>query len=163
MSDSRTDAAHLLVIGIGNNGRADDGLGWALADRLAQLNLPNVDIEYRYQLQVEDALLVCNYPVVVFADASHEALVDGFELKPCYAATHYFFSSHMQSPETILYLAKELLNHKPEAYTLAMAGTNWELSTQLTAEAYSNLQAAFSQFCKHFMFSVNPKSLNISQ
>jgi hypothetical protein len=69
----------------------------------------------------------------------------------------------MQSPETILYLAKELLNHKPEAYTLAMAGTNWELSTQLTAEAYSNLQAAFSQFCKHFMFSVNPKSLNISQ
>ena len=43
-----------IILGIGNNGRQDDGLGWAFLDFLEEQNT-TIDLEYRYQLQIEDA------------------------------------------------------------------------------------------------------------
>ena len=45
--------ARRLIIGIGNSGRADDGLGWAYLDAIASLDLEEIDTEYKYQLQIE--------------------------------------------------------------------------------------------------------------
>jgi hypothetical protein len=111
-----------------------------------------IDCEFRYQLQVEDVLLVCRYDKVVFADASHTAIEEGFEIKPIQPARHYFFSSHMQSPETILYLAKELYSKTPEAYTLAISGQNWGLGTVLSMTAQENLKKALNFFKSGFIF-----------
>ena len=58
-----------IVIGIGNNGRQDDGLGWMFLDFLDEQNA-NIDLEYRYQLQIEDADLISNYDTVIFVDAT---------------------------------------------------------------------------------------------
>jgi hydrogenase maturation protease len=146
MSESRTDKGRILLIGIGNTGRGDDGLGWCFADRLGELGLDGMDIEYRYQLQVEDALMVAEYPVVIFADASHEPMEEGFALRPCTPAAHYFYSSHMQSPETILYLSRALYQHEPLAYTMAIAGHAWELGTELSPTAQHNLGKASLYF-----------------
>lgn len=148
MKNTRTDASRLLLIGIGNSGRKDDGLGWKFTELVQSMQFPSLDIEYRYQLQVEDVLLVCQYDKVIFADASHGKLQDGVELKPCNAARHYFFSSHLQSPETILYLAKELYNKMPEAYTLAIEGKEWGIGTNISKEATINLQRAVAYFEK---------------
>ena len=57
-----------LVIGIGNKGRNDDGLGWNFAAFIEQMRLPKVSIEYRYQLQIEDAYLISQYERIFFAD-----------------------------------------------------------------------------------------------
>jgi hydrogenase maturation protease len=157
MNDLNRDKADILLIGIGNTGRSDDGLGWQLADRLVDMGLPGMDIEYRYQLQVEDALMVCDYRVVIFADASKEVLEEGFALKPCTPSAHYFYSSHMQSPETILYLAQALYQHQPEAYTLAIAGEEWELGSQLSEAATHNLEKSLVHFLEAWPTLLKPQ------
>ena len=52
----------------------------------------------------------------------------------------------MQSPETILYLSKELYNKEPEAFVLAISGNQWGLGTCLSQKAENNLQKAFLFF-----------------
>ncbi len=158
MKNIKTDKADILLIAIGNSGRRDDGLGWEFADRVSRSCGSLIDCEYRYQLQIEDAVMVSRYDTVIFADASHSELKEGFELQPCIAAHHYFFSSHMQSPETILYLAKELYNKTPEAYTLAITGYNWGLGNTLSKEAEPNLQKAISFFEKKFIPAVGNRA-----
>ncbi|MBI5371951.1 MAG: hydrogenase maturation protease [Sphingobacteriales bacterium] len=151
MKNSRTEKANILLIGIGNSGRKDDGLGWKFTELLSRTGWSSADCEFRYQLQVEDVLLVCRYDKVIFVDASHTGLEEGFELKPCTAAPHYYYSSHMQSPETILYLAKELYNKEPEAWTLAISGHKWGLGTCLSHEAEQNLRKARIYFEKKWI------------
>ncbi|HSK13414.1 MAG TPA: hypothetical protein VK907_09375, partial [Phnomibacter sp.] len=97
-----------LVLCIGNASRGDDAIGWLIGDWLRSQDLHDLTVEYRYQLQVEDAALVQQFSRVLFVDAINEGLENGFELSPCLPAAHYFFSSHRQSPETILYLSERL-------------------------------------------------------
>ncbi len=155
MKNLKTDLQRILLIGIGNCGRGDDGLGWKFTDLIGQKGYHWIDLEYRYQLQIEDTELINNYDTVIFADASHTALKDGFEIRPCATANHYFFSSHMQSPETILYLANNLYNKYPHAYTLAIAGQDWELKTSLSKKAKKNLQLAIAFFNTEFLSTIH--------
>ena len=150
MSDLNTDIKKILVIGIGNCGRHDDGLGWKFTDMISKHSQGKVDSEYRYQLQVEDSVLVSKYDTVIFADASHSKLKQGFEIHRCRAATHYFYSSHMQTPETILYLAKELYNKIPKSFIVAIKGHIWGLGTTLSRVAEKNLEKAVLSFEKEF-------------
>ena len=97
MKKLKTDFNKLLLIGIGNSGRGDDGLGWKFTDLISEKNYHWIDLEYRYQLQIEDTELINNYDTIVFVDASHTVLKDGFEIlikcssrkKP--AGSFYFF------------------------------------------------------------------------
>ena len=47
-----------LLIGYGNPGRGDDGLGPAFARRIAARGLPGVTVEIDYQLTVDHALMI---------------------------------------------------------------------------------------------------------
>lgn len=144
-----------LLLAIGNCGREDDGLGWKFADHFQDMNIDTVDIEYRYQLQVEDAELISDYATVIFIDATHKKLKEGFEINPCKAAGHFFYSSHMQSPEAVLYLANDLYDKFPQAYTLVIAGHEWELKTALSSKAKKNLEAAFTFFIHEFLPTIH--------
>ena len=59
----------ILLIGYGNPGRSDDGLGPALAAQIAALGLAGVTVDIDYQLTVDHAALIATQDVVVFADA----------------------------------------------------------------------------------------------
>jgi hydrogenase maturation protease len=157
MKNLRTDPCRVLIIGIGNSGRGDDGLGWKFVEKLQCSGFEFLDFEYRYQLQIEDATLIGSYDFVIFVDASHVKLSNGFEIKTCIGANHYFFSSHMQSPEVILYLANILYYRSPKAYTLAISGRDWELKTSLSEEAEKNLESALSFFAKEFLQTIQVK------
>ena len=65
MNESGTDRKTLLI-GIGNSGRSDDALGWKFVDEFADYDYL-FDLEYRYQLQIEDSELVSRYKKVIFA------------------------------------------------------------------------------------------------
>ena len=68
----------VLVFGIGNPGRQDDGLGPALVEQAEKLlpgqlsSASNLQIDYdaNYQLNVEDAETISAYDLVYFVDAS---------------------------------------------------------------------------------------------
>lgn len=158
MKNLKTETGKILLVGIGNCGRGDDGLGWKFAELVQCAVNKLVDIEYRYQLQIEDAILISQYDTVIFVDASQAELTDGFEIKPCIAAGHYFYSSHMQSPETILYLANVLYNKSPETYIIGIAGNYWELKTSLSKEAERNLNSAYNFFIGDFLSSIRHRA-----
>jgi len=134
----------VLLVGFGNPGRLDDGLGPALAERIALDDLPGVTVEADYQLTIEDAAEVARYDIVVFADAD-TAGPEPFWVKRIGASDddHLSFSSHSVSPVGVLTLAKRLFNAEPEAYLLGIRGYEFdEFGEGLTDKARANLAEA---------------------
>lgn len=135
----------LLVIGIGNCGRADDGLGWAFLEQLEAEN-GEADIAYRYQLQIEDAELISRHSAVLFVDATEEVLPAGFEWRECPPKSRFDYSSHALAPETITGLCQQLYNATPQAHVLAIQGIEWGLREGLSPEGRQNLLKALAFF-----------------
>ncbi len=134
-----------LLIGIGNYGRSDDALGWEFADVFASHD-DLFDIEYRYQLQVEDAELITQYDEVIFVDASQESLHGGFSYYECKPAMNASFTTHKLEPEMVLWLADDLYGHQPRAHVMAIEGKTWELSQGMSDTARDNLVNAIAFF-----------------
>ena len=59
----------MLLIGIGNCSRRDDGLGWAFLDKLKKKMPTGVELIYKYQLNIEDAEMISKTDTVIFIDA----------------------------------------------------------------------------------------------
>jgi hydrogenase maturation protease len=137
----------VLFIGVGNTSRGDDALGWDFVSK-AKVFFPDADLEYKYQLQVEDSELFSWYNTIIIGDASHEEHPDGFEFKSCQAAPHYYFSSHAQHPDTVLHLTHEIFKVYPSVYVMAISGYQWDLSEGLSNLALQNLNNALSYFKK---------------
>ena len=142
----------LALIGIGNSGRKDDGLGWAFLDQLAQKN-PPADLHYRYQLQIEDAELIARYEQVIFIDAHRGELQGGYSLSPLQPSPVAGFTTHQLSPGALLYLCENLYQSHPEAQVLAIAGQDWGLGLGLSAAARQNLRRALQIVTDGFGFS----------
>jgi hydrogenase maturation protease len=118
-----TDLANdILVIGYGNPGRQDDGLGPALAEALEQLRLPDVTVDSDYQLTVEHAEMASRHRVVVFADATTEQqqAFTWSQVEP--GAAGIRFTSHHLAPADVLALARDLFGANPAGYVLAIRG-----------------------------------------
>ena len=134
-----------LVIGIGNSGRSDDGLGWAFLDALEARGFPG-EITYRYQLQIEDAEFIADHPNIIFVDASHEELPHGYQWQKCKPSGNFSFSTHELSPETIVNLCEHVYGLNPNVYVLAIQGFEWELREGLSGRAVRNLSLALQDF-----------------
>ena len=152
MSVSRTAAARpdlgpgSVLFGIGNNGRSDDGLGWAFLDAVQQRPGFEGSAEYRYQLQVEDALLASRMKQVIFVDSSRTELPDGFRWKPCTAAEDFEFTTHVLPPRAIMHYCHELYGKQPRAHILEIQGYCWDLQLGMSDAAKANLAAALAFF-----------------
>jgi hydrogenase maturation protease len=133
----------VLVIGFGNPGRGDDGLGPALAARLEAMNLPGVTVESDYQLSIEHAALAAEHDAVVFADAALDA-GESFYFRSLKAA-HLppRFTSHGISPAEVLYLAEACYRSSPAGYLLGIRAYDMDdFREGLTSVAESNLELA---------------------
>lgn len=141
-----------LLIGIGNDGRSDDALGWKFLDALTDWG--NIyDFEYRYQLQIEDAELIFNYKQVIFIDACHQQLENGFSFYSCNPAPTSSFTTHQLNPETVLWLAGELFGDPPAGYVMAISGIHWKLHNGLSNKAKANFIKAVSYFKKRMQLN----------
>lgn len=134
----------VLLIGYGNPGRRDDGLGPALAAAIEKENLPGVTVDADYQLTVEDAAAVAEYDVVVFADADC-AREETFYFERLAPGDAMSFSSHSATPGGVLALAQKLFGARTEAYVLGIRGYEFnEFGEGLTERARANLGAALA-------------------
>lgn len=129
----------ILIIGVGNYGRQDDGLGWLILDYLKKENIANIDLQYRYQLQIEDAELICQYESVIIVDATKEIFEEGFYFNKCLPSNKHSFTTHELSPETVLYLAKKLFDTEPNVFVFGISGFEWNLEIGLSDKAKINL------------------------
>lgn len=139
-------ADRTLLFGIGNAGRGDDGLGWAFLDRVRQEPSFPGRLEYRYQLQVEDAALASLAGRVVFIDAFARDLPGGFRWRPCKPSPGSEFTTHALPPQAVLQLCRELYGRTPRADLLEIQGHCWDLGAGLSPEAERALERALSFF-----------------
>jgi hydrogenase maturation protease len=139
-----------LVIGFGNPGRGDDGLGPAIAERLEELSIEGLTVESDYQLTVEHAAMAAEHDVVVFADAAADAEAS-FYFRPCAPAPSDKFSSHSVTPGEVLLLAQACFQKNPEAYVLGIRASKMaEFGEGLSDQAKLDLEAAL-EFLTDFL------------
>lgn len=133
-----------LLIGIGNKGRGDDGLGWTFVDQFA--GECKFDVVYRYQLQVEDAELISHYTQVWFIDASYRDYVDGFNPEIVNEIGMVSYSSHKLEPSAVVSLCHQIFHCFPQSFVIAITGTCFDLGTGITDTGRKNLNAALRYF-----------------
>ncbi len=134
-------ARRLLVLGYGNPGRQDDGLGPAAAERIEALGLPGVTVDADYQLNIEDAAAVAEHDAVVFVDASLSG-PEPMQWRPLAAASEITFTSHSVSAESVLAASKRHFGATPEAWVLGIRGYAFEFAEGMTPKALANLEQA---------------------
>jgi len=131
----------VLVLGYGNPGRQDDGLGAAAVAALDALNWADVTAYDNYQLTIEDAIDVAEHDVVWFVDASRVGAAP-FAVTELARAASVEFTSHLVKPEAILAMAQQYYNSTPRAFLLAIRGYEFEFIEELTPRATANLKHA---------------------
>lgn len=136
----------MLLIGYGNAGRGDDGLGPAFAERIAATGPQDCRIDIDYQLTVEHALLVAGAGRVLFVDA----LVGDdapYRFGRIRADPGADLASHSLQPEAVLALAELLYGKTTEAYVLGISGESFgTVAEGLSATAERNLDLALAFF-----------------
>lgn len=138
----------MLVIGYGNPGRMDDGLGPAFAARIAAAQLPGIEASQDYQLTVEHALALAGTDVVVFADAAIGASAP-FEFGPLQPAEDGDLSSHSLSPAGLLSLCRTVFGVVPDAHVMAISGVAFgDVAEGLSPQAAQNLDRAVAFFTR---------------
>ena len=152
----------ILVIGYGNPGRQDDGLGVMLVDELHSWTEKNqldfVFTDSNYQLSLEDAATIADFDVVVFADASR-ADVSDFLLEKLEASPAAEFTMHAVSPAFILYVCGQIFRRRPQAFLLHIRGYKWEFMAEPSAGALKNLQRALA-YMKDYILDYGQKEID---
>jgi hydrogenase maturation protease len=134
----------LLIYGIGNPGRQDDGLGVRFVERLERLALPeHISLEANYQLTPEDALALAEHDAVLFVDAT---VAPGapvpYALDEVSPASEVSFSTHALTMGSLLALCARLYGKAPRAYAMALPGYAFDVNAELSPGARDNLDRA---------------------
>lgn len=139
---SRTDRTSVLVIGFGNPGRLDDGLGPAFAVRLAEAGINGVTVDSDYQLNIENAADIAEHDVVVFVDASVNS-PEPFSFYRLEPAEDTSFSTHSVSPRAVLHLAHQCFEARTRGYVLEIRGYEFDdFGEELSERSRKNLESA---------------------
>lgn len=124
----------ILIIGIGNTLRSDDGIGKYICDCIEKINVPNVHCTTAYQLETNLLEEFIQYDTVIIADAA----VSGKPVSFINAATlehQPVSSSHHADAASMVVLAKQLYQKDIEIFLCAVRGNNFEMGEQLSTIA----------------------------
>jgi len=145
----------MLLIGYGNPGRGDDGLGPAFSEGMARRDLPGLEVDTDYQLVAEHALTVSGHDLVIFADAEIGG-TEPFSFREIAPGAPEVLGSHSLVPETVLALCETLYGARPEAFVLGISGYAYgEVTEGLSEKAAANLTAAEDFFLDWFAGKVS--------
>ena len=137
----------VLIYGYGNHGRQDDALENEMVkkiqDWIDEHKLKCMETDSNYQLNIEDAEKISEWPIVVFVDASKEDILEYKfgNIEP--SDNQVEFTMHAVSPAYVLHLSEKLFNKKPETYILGIKGYEWDFKEGLSDNAKLNLEQEF--------------------
>jgi hydrogenase maturation protease len=137
-------AQRVLLIGYGNPGRLDDGLGPAVAAAVERMRLDGVTVDSDYQLQVEDAAHIAEHDVVLFCDAD-ASCAPPFRFERVEAKADLSFTTHSVSPQALLAMAKEHFGADARGYLLGIRAEELDgFGEGLSSAAGAHLDAALA-------------------
>ena len=132
----------VLIYGYGNPGRQDDALGILLAEELEKWavknNLGFIDFDTNYQLNIEDALTISKYDLIIFADASIEDISD-YVITKVRPSQKTEFTMHAMDPEFVLHLCQSLYDKYPDTFLVHLKGYDFDFQVKITDRAKRNL------------------------
>ncbi|MCC6235752.1 MAG: hydrogenase maturation protease [Verrucomicrobiales bacterium] len=148
-----------LVVGYGNRLRGDDGVGPAVAEAVAALRLPGVQVDVRHQLTPEVAVEVAAVDTVVFVDARriepqenkmtpesdsarHPLWVRCLPRRGLGRHTRASWTGHRSSPEPLVTLAEELRGWSPESWEVGIPVAEFGWGDHLSPEARREVPVA---------------------
>ena len=139
--------SRLLVIGVGNPLRGDDGVGLVLVRRLQAhfgSRLPTLEM-MAPDVAWTERIAACRELLVIDAAA---AAADPFRLVDITAASSPLpaggWVSHRFDWPAILTLARQVYGHAPRTRLLAIGGVDFGIRESLSAACRQNAQAAFA-------------------
>lgn len=127
----------ILILGYGNPGREDDGLGPEIVEELEKLQLPGLTLDADYQLSIEHAADLEQADKVIFVDAAVKG-PEPFQLKRLEASRSIEFTSHALGPESVLAICEDTYQWRPEALLVGVRGYSFEFAEGLTEKAQQN-------------------------
>lgn len=134
----------ILVIGYGNPGRLDDGLGQRCIDLLenTSLNSQNITFLKDYQLNLDMSDDIANHDLTIFVDACR-VTIEPFSYKLITSKKNIGFSTHSIAPEALLELTETIYGIATNAYVLAIRGYDFDgFGEHLSTMAQNNLDKA---------------------
>ncbi len=142
----------ILILGYGNPGRQDDGLGPLFIKKIEDLGLDNnISLDTDYQLTLETAHDLIGYNEVIFVDASMKAS-EPFLFELVRPNKNLIFHTHSVTPESIIQLTNNLYEAYPTAYILAIRGYKFnEFGEYITKQARNNCDLAVDFIKKYLM------------
>lgn len=114
-------AVRVLVLGYGNPGRLDDGIGSAVASAVEAMGLPGVVCEQDYQLNIEHAEMIAGFDEAIFADATVEGEGPYF-FRELPASGRPEFTTHAMSPGAVVAMARRVFGWTGRAWLLGVRG-----------------------------------------
>lgn len=125
-----------VVIGYGNSLRGDDGLGWMVADLLADGRpaWPGVEVIRTHQLTPELAHTVAHCTLAVFVDAACDLAPGQVAVRRVLPAAPRGGSlGHHFDPPQLLHYAHALYGQCAESWTISAGGAEWGCCERLSA------------------------------
>jgi hydrogenase maturation protease len=135
--------ARILIVGIGNPLRCDDGVSWQLATELLhEIVRDDVHIIATQQLTPEISEMASRAERVLFIDAASTGEPGSLKCKQIVPGVTSSHPSHELSPAGVLKLAQELYACCPPAYLLTIAGECFSTGDSLSASVAAALGPA---------------------
>ncbi|MEI6056949.1 MAG: hydrogenase maturation protease [Lentisphaerota bacterium] len=145
--------AGILIIGYGNPGRADDGLGPAFAEEIEKMSLKSVVVESDYQLSVEHAYDIAKSEVAILVDAD-TSCTEPFEIKKVIPSEVFSFSSHSVLPGSLATLTKDFSGVEKDIFLIGIRGYEFNsFKEELSDEAKKNLAKTVEALSKILKYS----------
>ncbi len=140
----------ILVLGYGNPGRGDDGIGPALVERLerhflqAGNDMGRVSFLVSMQLHPEHVLEMERHERVVLIDAGQGSPLP-FRFERVSPRRDDSFSSHALSPWSLLAIYRDiLLKQPPPTFLLTVRGDDFALGASLSPGVLLRMEQAFT-------------------
>lgn len=144
----------ILIYGLGNPDRQDDALGIEFINDIDSFikenQLPDLETDQSYQLNIEDAEKIAGFDKVFFVDASKER-IESFRISQVKPLINSNFSTHSFSSSHIFYLCQVIFKKEPLIQLIEIKGYNWELGKEMSSKAKKNLETSLEYFKKEYL------------
>ncbi|MDJ0922972.1 MAG: hydrogenase maturation protease [Acidimicrobiia bacterium] len=130
-----------LVVGYGNDLRGDDGAGRIVADRIAALEIPGVEVRSQSQLTPELTLEMVAADRVIFVDASLDVAATTSERISAGAEEDSGWTHHV-TPQGLLTMTGAVGPVPAHAYVVSIPVADLEVGMELSPIAADGVEQA---------------------
>ncbi len=152
MSSKETNKGSILVVGVGNSLRSDDGVGSFIAESIEAKGFNNIKVWVTQQLHVEDLDSMLSFSRVILIDASTSGPVVDFR------QAHGIdqagpSSSHHLSAEMLVKMARNIYRKELDIHVCSIRGSNFEVGDKISPEVLYCAKKAIELICSSIMES----------